>query len=205
MSRVIVFEVSEDADGCYVASALGESIYTEGETMPELRRNVCAAVHSQFCDSYDPPKVVIMRIAWQQDQRIALPDRFFEPFGLHSVPEKELVGTKQEGSEIQSFEPTQTNLKTKPCVCGGSNANCRYCDGSGYVRDDKAIPHLPSIGLQTWMPNSLPEVPREEMPPARFRATDAQGSSKESSGSDIGWLWWLAVLLLIFLLFRLFK
>ena len=32
----------------------------------------------------------------------------------------------------------------KPCVCGGSNNNCRYCSGSGYVADGAGIPHKQS-------------------------------------------------------------
>jgi hypothetical protein len=28
----------------------------------------------------------------------------------------------------------------KPCVCNGSNDNCRYCSGSGYVPDDNPLP-----------------------------------------------------------------
>lgn len=28
----------------------------------------------------------------------------------------------------------------KPCICGGSNTNCRYCSGSGYVSDAVGLP-----------------------------------------------------------------
>jgi hypothetical protein len=39
----------------------------------------------------------------------------------------------------------------KPCVCNGSNDNCRYCSGSGYVPNEKAlpkgIPENPYIGM----------------------------------------------------------
>src|SRR5271167_1446668 len=31
----------------------------------------------------------------------------------------------------------------KPCTCNGSNDNCRYCSGSGYVRDETPLPTQP--------------------------------------------------------------
>jgi hypothetical protein len=40
----------------------------------------------------------------------------------------------------------------KPCVCNGSNDNCSYCSGSGYVPDEKllpkGIPENPYIGMK---------------------------------------------------------
>jgi hypothetical protein len=35
--RELVFLVTQDADGGYVAEALGESIFTQGDTWNELR------------------------------------------------------------------------------------------------------------------------------------------------------------------------
>ena len=68
----------------------------------------------------------------------------------------------------------------KPCVCGGSNENCRYCGGEGYVPDDKGLPHPPS-DLETWLPesNTLPPVPEKrpflDAPPSSSPLKDLKG------------------------------
>lgn len=42
----------------------------------------------------------------------------------------------------------------KPCVCNGSNDNCRYCSGSGYVPDETPLPiqghppHNPYVNMK---------------------------------------------------------
>ena len=36
----LVFDVTQEADGGYVAECLGEDIFTQGDTWDELRRNV---------------------------------------------------------------------------------------------------------------------------------------------------------------------
>src|SRR5271166_4551073 len=46
----LVFEVVQEADGGYTAEALGESIYTQGDTWDELRQNVREAVEAFFFD-----------------------------------------------------------------------------------------------------------------------------------------------------------
>jgi len=47
----------------------------------------------------------------------------------------------------------------KPCVCNGSNDNCRYCSGSGYVCDDaplpKGITKSPYIDMKPPTPSRL--------------------------------------------------
>jgi predicted RNase H-like HicB family nuclease len=47
MSEIIFIVESSDEDG-YIAKALGHSIYTEGETLDELRENVKDAVNCHF-------------------------------------------------------------------------------------------------------------------------------------------------------------
>jgi predicted RNase H-like HicB family nuclease len=49
----IIFIVEDSDEGGYAAKALGHSIYTEGETLEELRRNIKDAVKCHFdtgCD-----------------------------------------------------------------------------------------------------------------------------------------------------------
>ena len=50
----LVFEVTEEADGGYVAECLTESIVTQGDTWDELRAMVKDAVDAYFFDGPKP-------------------------------------------------------------------------------------------------------------------------------------------------------
>lgn len=50
----LVFEVTQEADGGFVAEALGESVITQADTWEELRNNVLEAVEAYFFDSHRP-------------------------------------------------------------------------------------------------------------------------------------------------------
>jgi hypothetical protein len=50
----IIFSVQESPEGGYEARALGYSIFTQAETMDELRRNVREAVHAHFDEGQSP-------------------------------------------------------------------------------------------------------------------------------------------------------
>lgn len=52
----IIFIVEESPEGGYEAKALGHSIFTEGETTEELRKNIKEAVHCHF--EVDSPKMI---------------------------------------------------------------------------------------------------------------------------------------------------
>jgi len=52
----IIFIIEESLEGGYEAKALGYSIFTEGETMEELKQNIREAIQCHF--EADPPKVV---------------------------------------------------------------------------------------------------------------------------------------------------
>ena len=55
----LIFEVHEDEiDGGYTARALGYSIFTEAETLEDLRRNVREAVDCHFDESMSAPKII---------------------------------------------------------------------------------------------------------------------------------------------------
>jgi predicted RNase H-like HicB family nuclease len=57
--REIIFEVREDeADGGYVASALGYGIHTQGETLEELRGMVKDAVDCYFDETMQRPAII---------------------------------------------------------------------------------------------------------------------------------------------------
>lgn len=53
----ILFVVEESAEGGYTARALGESIYTEADTMERLHENIRDAVRCHF-DEQSMPKMI---------------------------------------------------------------------------------------------------------------------------------------------------
>ncbi len=56
----IVFDVEESPEGGYEANALGYSIFTEADSLPELRTMVRDAVRCHFEDS-ERPGVIRLR------------------------------------------------------------------------------------------------------------------------------------------------
>lgn len=57
MPKEVLFIVEESLDGGYEASCPGYSIYTEGETLDEIKDAVTDAVRCHF-DEGDMPKVI---------------------------------------------------------------------------------------------------------------------------------------------------
>ena len=53
----LVFEVTEAAEGGYIAECLTESIVTEGDTWEKLRANVRDAVEGYFFDGAKPQAI----------------------------------------------------------------------------------------------------------------------------------------------------
>jgi hypothetical protein len=62
----LIFEVEQEPDGGYVASALGESIVTEGDDLDELRSNVREAVLCHFAGRGEAPKVIRLHFVRQE-------------------------------------------------------------------------------------------------------------------------------------------
>ncbi|MFZ1007605.1 MAG: 2-oxoisovalerate dehydrogenase [Candidatus Sulfotelmatobacter sp.] len=69
LDREIVFSVAESPEGGYEARALGHSIFTEAESMDELKHNVRDAVRCHF-DEGQAPRVI--RIHMVKDELISL-------------------------------------------------------------------------------------------------------------------------------------
>jgi predicted RNase H-like HicB family nuclease len=67
--RELVFEVLQESDGGYTAEALGESIFTQGDTWDELRANVREAVEAFF---FDRPKPENIRLHLVRDEMLAV-------------------------------------------------------------------------------------------------------------------------------------
>jgi len=61
MNAEVVFEVTQETDGGYVAECLTQPIVTQGESWEELRRNVQEAVSAYFFDR-EIPKTVRIRL-----------------------------------------------------------------------------------------------------------------------------------------------
>ena len=64
----LVFEVTQEADGGFVAEALGESIFTEANTWDDLRANVREAVAAFY---FDQPAPVRLRLHLVRDEVLA--------------------------------------------------------------------------------------------------------------------------------------
>ena len=63
--KEIFFVVEEALEGGFIAKALGESIYTEAETIEELRVNVKEAVECHF-DADKMPKLIRLHLVKEE-------------------------------------------------------------------------------------------------------------------------------------------
>lgn len=63
----IIFIVEESAEGGYEARALGHSIFTEAETLDELKENIKEAIRCHF--EQDIPKII--RLHYIKEEIIA--------------------------------------------------------------------------------------------------------------------------------------
>jgi predicted RNase H-like HicB family nuclease len=66
MTKEIIFLVEEDPEGGYFARALGYSIFTQGETIEELKQNVKDALECHFERKEDVPKVIRLHIVKEE-------------------------------------------------------------------------------------------------------------------------------------------
>ncbi len=64
----LVFIVTQEADGGFVAEALGESIITQADTWEELRANVREAVTAFY---FDRPAPASLRLHLVRDEVLA--------------------------------------------------------------------------------------------------------------------------------------
>jgi predicted RNase H-like HicB family nuclease len=64
----LVFQVTQEADGGFVAEALSEDIFTQGDSWEEMRANVQEAVRGHF---FDRPKPAAIRLHLVRDEVLA--------------------------------------------------------------------------------------------------------------------------------------
>jgi len=67
--KEIIFLVEEAVEGGYNAKALGEAIFTEGETLDDVKKNIKEAVECHF-DENNVPKFIRLHIV--KDELITL-------------------------------------------------------------------------------------------------------------------------------------
>jgi predicted RNase H-like HicB family nuclease len=65
----LVFEVTQEADGGYVAEALGENIVTQGDTWEELRANIQDVVKGFHFDCEKPSQI---HLHFRKDEVLAV-------------------------------------------------------------------------------------------------------------------------------------
>lgn len=66
--KELVFEITQEADGGFVAEALGESLITQADTWEELRANVREAVVAFY---FDRPAPSCIRLHLVRDEVLA--------------------------------------------------------------------------------------------------------------------------------------
>lgn len=66
--KELIFEVTQEADGGYVAESLGEGVITQADTWEELRTNVREAVAAYF---FDRPAPTVLRLRLVRDEVLA--------------------------------------------------------------------------------------------------------------------------------------
>ena len=64
----LVFQVTQEADGGFVAEALSEDIFTQGDSWEEMRSNVKEAASGHF---FDRPKPAAIRLHLVRDEVLA--------------------------------------------------------------------------------------------------------------------------------------
>lgn len=67
--KEIIFLVEDSTEGGFEARALGESIFTEGESMDELRENIRDAVRCHFSEEEIPSSI---RLHYVKDELITV-------------------------------------------------------------------------------------------------------------------------------------
>ncbi len=68
--RELIFEVTEDLEGGYVASALGVGIHTQAETVDELKEMVRDAIACYFDEEDEKPSLI--RLHFVRDEVLAV-------------------------------------------------------------------------------------------------------------------------------------
>lgn len=82
MDTEIIFSVQESPEGGYEARALGYSIFTQADTMDELKLNVREAVRCHFDEGTPLPEIRLVepgRMLGSAKGEFTVPDDFNDP------------------------------------------------------------------------------------------------------------------------------
>ena len=60
--KEIIFLVEEDDEGGYIAQAINQSIFTQADTLPELRELIKDAVHCHYPNVQNRPQLIRLHI-----------------------------------------------------------------------------------------------------------------------------------------------
>ena len=66
--KEIIFEITQEADGGFVAECLTEAIFTQADTWGDLRKQVIDAVEAYY---FDQPKPGMIRLHFVRDEILA--------------------------------------------------------------------------------------------------------------------------------------
>ena len=64
--KEIIFAVEEAPEGGYTARSLGVSIFTEGDSLEELKKNIRDAVKCHFGEAENTPKIIRMHFVKEE-------------------------------------------------------------------------------------------------------------------------------------------
>ncbi|MFH1288436.1 MAG: 2-oxoisovalerate dehydrogenase [bacterium] len=64
--KEVTFLVEESPDGGYTAKALGHPIFTEGETLEEVKKNIKDALHCHFDNEESIPSIIQLHIVKEE-------------------------------------------------------------------------------------------------------------------------------------------
>jgi predicted RNase H-like HicB family nuclease len=67
--KEIIFLVEEDDEGGYIAKAINQSIFTQADSLQELRELIKDAVHCHYPDEQNRPQLIRLHIV--RDEVIA--------------------------------------------------------------------------------------------------------------------------------------
>lgn len=65
-AKEIIFLVEDDLEGGFSAKALGHSIYTQGDTKEELKKNIMDAIDCHFDSMEERPKIVHLHFVHEE-------------------------------------------------------------------------------------------------------------------------------------------
>jgi len=69
--KEIIFLVEEDPEGGYTAKALDFSIFTDGDTIEDLKINIKDAIQCHFDDVTDLPSIIRLHIVKEETFKYA--------------------------------------------------------------------------------------------------------------------------------------